>query len=455
MDACLVSLVGDGDLDAVRRHLDSIRRTQGQAAVVSEITTCEHEGRNAKSALHRAALRGRAEIISVFLREEAPVDVLDEQGNTPLHLATDLGRARAVHCLLQARACVQTRNCFGRSAKEMAVTNSWDEQSIADGKALIRRMFEEEQVPLDNLPAEPPAAPHPLPEKVCSLEHVEPEISLRADKPASSREDLEAASSWTRVFVGERKSESKHQTSASMSSRTSYSQMSDDAFLREACLQALVKQADLGSVKRWLRCKSQQLPLPGETAESALFAAVGSCEFSETGEDTRVAQSALHLAALHGHTDILMLLLETRINPNVTNDQGSTPLHLAVDLDRAESAQLLLKFRANPCLRNNFGRTPYGMRDGRGRLPVPPSAADRMVTIFFDASKHLSDTECSICREDFQQGDQLRVLPCLHKYHAFCIDEWLARSVARNCPSCLHCIDNVSSQEDDIELISL
>lgn len=431
MDASLVSLVGDGDLDAVKRHLDSIRRIHGQAAVVSEITTCEHEGRNAKSALHRAALRGRAEMISLFLREEAPVDVLDEQGNTPLHLATDLGRARAVHCLLQARACVQTRNCFGRSVKEMAVTNSWDEQSIADGKALIRRMLEAEQVPLDNLPAEPPAASHPLPEKVRSFGHVDPEVSLPVDKPASPREEPEAASSWTRVFVGERKSESKHQPSASMSSRTSYSQMSDDAFLTEVCLQALVKQADLGSVKRWLRCKSQQLPLPGETAESALFAAVGSCEFSETGEDIRVAQSALHLAALHGHTDILMLLLETRINPNVTNDQGSTPLHLAVDLDRAESAQLLLKFRANPCLRNNFGRTPYGMRDGRGRLPVPPSAADRMVTIFFDASKHLSDTECSICREDFQQGDQLRVLPCLHKYHAFCIDEWLARSVAR------------------------
>ena len=34
----------------------------------------------------------------------------------------------------------------------------------------------------------------------------------------------------------------------------------------QACLQALVKQADLGSVKRWLRCKSQQLPLPGECA---------------------------------------------------------------------------------------------------------------------------------------------------------------------------------------------
>ena len=63
--------------------------------------------------------------------------------------------------------------------QDMAATNSWDEQSIADGKALIRRtqywnlrvsmsrlpetgcrMLEAENVPLDNLPAEPPAVPH-------------------------------------------------------------------------------------------------------------------------------------------------------------------------------------------------------------------------------------------------------------------------------------------------------
>ena len=62
--------------------------------------------------------------------------------------------------------------------------------------------------------------------------------------------------------------------------------------------------------------------------------------------------------------------------------------------------------------------------------------------IIVTASWSCLDSDCMRC-----------CLPC--KYHAFCIDEWLARSVARNCPSCLHCIDNVSSQEDDIELISL
>ncbi|CAE7303970.1 unnamed protein product [Symbiodinium pilosum] len=370
METSLVSLVGHGDLDAVKRHLDQIRRTHGQAAVVNEIITCEHEGRNAKSAFHRAALRGRAEIISLFLSEEVPVDVLDEQGNTPLHLATDLGRARATHHLLEARACINMRNCFGRSAKDMAATNSWDEQSIADGKALIRRMLEAENVPLDNLPAEPPAVPHQVEDngilKAELLQEQRVDRDIRSPgRPKSSWESPDevacpVTSSWTRIMVGGDQKSSKIMWSPTVS----YSKMADDEFLAEVCLQTLVKQEDVSSVKRWLSCKRRQPPLPGETSETAVFAAVGSCEFSETGEDTRIAQSALHLAALRGYVEILMLLLETRIDPNVTNDQGSTPLHLAVDLDRAEAAQLLLKFKANPCLRNNFGRTPYGMRDG-------------------------------------------------------------------------------------------
>ena len=37
--------------------------------------------------------------------------------------------------------------------------------------------------------------------------------------------------------------------------------------------------------------------------------------------------------------------------------------------------------------------------------------------------------ECSICREDFQQGDQLRVLPCLHKELCF-LWVFIVRSLA-------------------------
>lgn len=41
---------------------------------------------------------------------------------------------------------------------------------------------------------------------------------------------------------------------------------------------------------------------------------------------------------------------------------------------------------------------------------------------------------CSICLCDFEFGDQLRALPCMHKYHRACVDDWLARSSC--CPEC-------------------
>jgi hypothetical protein len=40
---------------------------------------------------------------------------------------------------------------------------------------------------------------------------------------------------------------------------------------------------------------------------------------------------------------------------------------------------------------------------------------------------------CSICTEDFSTGDDVRVLPCGHKYHPACIDPWLL-NVSGTCP---------------------
>lgn len=42
---------------------------------------------------------------------------------------------------------------------------------------------------------------------------------------------------------------------------------------------------------------------------------------------------------------------------------------------------------------------------------------------------------CSICTEDFQMGEDLRVLPCDHKFHPPCIDPWLL-NVSGTCPLC-------------------
>ncbi|KAI0472466.1 hypothetical protein F4859DRAFT_484294 [Xylaria cf. heliscus] len=42
---------------------------------------------------------------------------------------------------------------------------------------------------------------------------------------------------------------------------------------------------------------------------------------------------------------------------------------------------------------------------------------------------------CSICTEDFTKGEDVRVLPCNHKFHPACVDPWLV-NVSGTCPLC-------------------
>ena len=42
---------------------------------------------------------------------------------------------------------------------------------------------------------------------------------------------------------------------------------------------------------------------------------------------------------------------------------------------------------------------------------------------------------CSICTENFELGQDLRVLPCDHQFHPACIDPWLL-NVSGTCPLC-------------------
>jgi E3 ubiquitin-protein ligase SDIR1 len=48
-------------------------------------------------------------------------------------------------------------------------------------------------------------------------------------------------------------------------------------------------------------------------------------------------------------------------------------------------------------------------------------------------SKHMKGN-CTICLEDFQHGNKVRTLPCLHSFHSHCVEEWLDKS--RVCPNC-------------------
>ncbi|XP_077567418.1 uncharacterized protein LOC144192217 [Stigmatopora nigra] len=44
------------------------------------------------------------------------------------------------------------------------------------------------------------------------------------------------------------------------------------------------------------------------------------------------------------------------------------------------------------------------------------------------------NTRCQICFCDYERGEQLRMLPCFHDYHAQCVDRWLQENAT--CPVC-------------------
>lgn len=44
------------------------------------------------------------------------------------------------------------------------------------------------------------------------------------------------------------------------------------------------------------------------------------------------------------------------------------------------------------------------------------------------------DKQCKICFNDFGKNEDVRLLPCLHRFHPECIDKWLRQQF--KCPIC-------------------
>lgn len=102
-----------------------------------------------------------------------------------------------------------------------------------------------------------------------------------------------------------------------------------------------------------------------------------------------------------------------------------------------------------------FARKLYPIDSPRRHRPeqtrqLPRSTVNALPSFVFSSVTsvrcHGRETLCSICLEDYREGENLRVLPCRHEFHSSCVDSWLIRW-GTFCPVCRHEIRRSTSNE--------
>lgn len=83
------------------------------------------------------------------------------------------------------------------------------------------------------------------------------------------------------------------------------------------------------------------------------------------------------------------------------------------------------------CFGAGFWKVPIGKLEDDDMASTMPSDCEE------ECSQHDSIDVCGICLVDFDDGDELRVLPCTHYFHQDCVDHWLLNA-ATVCPTCKH-----------------
>merc|ERR1712048_67550 len=67
---------------------------------------------------------------------------------------------------------------------------------------------------------------------------------------------------------------------------------------------------------------------------------------------------------------------------------------------------------------------------------VSPAALQASTSVITFEGDGTEEGQCMVCLENFHSGEELRILPCNHRFHKACIDPWL--QVNNKCPACNH-----------------
>uniref|UniRef100_T1IPA9 RING-type E3 ubiquitin transferase n=1 Tax=Strigamia maritima TaxID=126957 RepID=T1IPA9_STRMM len=85
--------------------------------------------------------------------------------------------------------------------------------------------------------------------------------------------------------------------------------------------------------------------------------------------------------------------------------------------------------------------------DGTGPPPLPQDRISRIPMVNISKEQVDKTLQCTVCMEDFRQGEPVRRLLCQHHFHNDCIVPWL--ELHGTCPICRKYLNDDDEYEDD------
>ena len=72
--------------------------------------------------------------------------------------------------------------------------------------------------------------------------------------------------------------------------------------------------------------------------------------------------------------------------------------------------------------------------NGAGAPPASKEAVSKLKTCKISSKEKEEKASCSVCTDEYEVEEEVREMPCGHKFHKDCLDPWL--KLRNSCPVC-------------------
>ncbi|XP_021396597.2 ankyrin repeat domain-containing protein 27 isoform X4 [Lonchura striata] len=314
--------------------------------------------------LHLACQKGYQNVTLLLLHYKASTDVQDNNGNTPLHLACTYGHEDCVKALVyyDVHSCrLDLGNEKGDTPLHIAAR--WGYQGIIE--VLLQNGANPE---IQNRMKET-SLQCALNSKILSLMEVNYLTFERGQ--SASESPLRSPQHSTETF-----SRGSSVSSLSSASTDIRQEEAKNSYKEVEKLLRAVADGDLEMVRYLLEWVEEDLEDEDDTASiSKPEFCHPLCQCSKCGPaqkkfskvcanglgvnvSNQEGFTPLHMAALHGHTELVSLLLRHGAGASAENSQLAAPLHLACQRGHAQVVKCLMDYNAKLNKKDVYGNTP-------------------------------------------------------------------------------------------------